>query len=272
MEFTIYVHIKNFVFCMLLVAHLVSCDDSDKKINLEDIERDNLISERRSQSKEVLEGQHTQHIRPPSIHGHAATNYKTQQEAEDVSTNDITYSHQPTAETQYENHHQNVLQYVTVQPQTVQYEDEKEYESQPQSPPAHYRPVHEEGRTYSAPSRHSLTSPIIPTASATPSPYLAQQPQYVYVQAGQSANQPSVQSNAVYDHKSQEEVRYAQSVSYDQQQDVDATYSQASQTETEQSDKGSITYEHQDHEGATYSPQPQYIQYVPYISQGPFPK
>lgn len=58
---------------MLLISHAVFAEDT-KKINLEDIERDNLISERRSQNKEVLEGQHTQHLRPPSIH--APTNYE----------------------------------------------------------------------------------------------------------------------------------------------------------------------------------------------------
>ncbi len=59
---------------MLLIAHTIFAEETNKKINLEDIERDNLISERRSQSKEVLEGQHTQHLRPPSIH--ASTNYE----------------------------------------------------------------------------------------------------------------------------------------------------------------------------------------------------
>lgn len=59
---------------MLLVAPIIFAEDASKKINLEDIERDNLISERRSQGNEVLEGQHTQHLRPPSIH--ASTNYE----------------------------------------------------------------------------------------------------------------------------------------------------------------------------------------------------
>lgn len=71
---------------MLLVAHTIFADDTHKKINLEDIERDNLISERRSQGKEVLEGQHTQHLRPPSIH--ASTNYEVRHR-EDVATPDL---------------------------------------------------------------------------------------------------------------------------------------------------------------------------------------
>lgn len=127
--------------------------------------------------------------------------------------------------------------------------------------------MHEEGRTYSAPSRHSLVSPIIPTASATPSPYLAQQPQYVYVRAGSVPNQPT---HSMYSNKVQDGVRYAQDVTYVQQQDtVDTAYEQVQQTEPEQTDNG-VTYVHQTQEGAAYSPQPQqYIQYVPYVSQGP---
>lgn len=98
-------------------------------------------------------------------------------------------------------------------------------------------------------------SPIIPTPSATPSPYLAQQPQYVYVQAGQSPSQPAASN---YDHKSQDGARYAQGVTYVQQEETaDAGYEHASQTETEQSGNG-----------IAYVPQ-QYIQYVPYVSQGP---
>lgn len=114
-----------------------------------------------------------------------------------------------------------------------------------------------------------MVSPIIPTASATPSPYLAQQPQYVYVQAGgQVANQ---QSNSNYEHKAQDGVRYAQGITYAQQQEsVDTTYEQGPQTEVEQSDNGGVTYVHQTQDGAAYSPHPQqYVQYVPYVSQGP---
>lgn len=52
--------------------------------------------------------------------------------------------------------------------------------------------VHEEsGHTYSAGARQSLINPIIHKPSSTPSPYLAQQPRYVYVQAGAQELQPS---------------------------------------------------------------------------------
>lgn len=116
-----------------------------------------------------------------------------------------------------------------------------------------------------------MVAPIIPTPSATPSPYLAQQPQYVYVQAGQSPTQQTQPSSSKYAHKEQDGVQYAQAISYaQQQQSVDAAYEQVQQTESEQTDQGGVTYAHQSQEDIAYSPQPQqYIQYVPYVSQGP---
>lgn len=50
----------------------LNAEDPHRKIKLEDIERDNLISERRAQGKETLVGQHTQHLRPPAIHAQNA--------------------------------------------------------------------------------------------------------------------------------------------------------------------------------------------------------
>lgn len=116
-----------------------------------------------------------------------------------------------------------------------------------------------------------MVAPIIPTPSATPSPYLAQQPQYVYVQAGQNSNHQTQQSSSKYANKEQDGIQYAQGISYaHQQQSVDANYEQVQQTETEQSDQGGVTYAHQTQEEIAYSPQQQqYIQYVPYVSQGP---
>lgn len=43
-------------------------EQQHKQIKLEDIERDNLISEHKVQHKEILQTQQTQHIRPPHIH------------------------------------------------------------------------------------------------------------------------------------------------------------------------------------------------------------
>lgn len=40
---------------------------AEKQIDLEDIERDTLISEQRNNEKESLKTDQTQHLRPPSI-------------------------------------------------------------------------------------------------------------------------------------------------------------------------------------------------------------
>lgn len=127
---------------MLLIAHAIFAEDTNQKINLEDIERDNLISERRSQTKEVLEGQHTQHLRPPNIQ--ASNSYEVrncilifvsakiilfllqiQHETDEVSTNDITYTQQEAIpeNQQYETHQRSNVQYVTIEPE--QYQEEK---------------------------------------------------------------------------------------------------------------------------------------------------
>lgn len=57
---------------LLALAIQLNAEDPNRKIKLEDIERDNLISERRAQGKETLIGQHTQHLRPPAIHAQSA--------------------------------------------------------------------------------------------------------------------------------------------------------------------------------------------------------
>lgn len=89
------------------------------------------------------------------------------------------------------------------------------------------------------------------------------------MQAGPA--QQTIQASSTYDdQKSLDGVRYAQGVSYAQQQEtVDTAYEQVPQTEPDQSDHSGVTYAHQAQEGVTYSPQQQYIQYVPYVSQGP---
>lgn len=48
---------------LLMVAFALA----EKQIDLEDIERDTLISEQRNTEKESLKTDQTQHLRPPSI-------------------------------------------------------------------------------------------------------------------------------------------------------------------------------------------------------------
>lgn len=59
----------------------------------------------------------------------------------------------------------------------------KDYEAKPTAA-SYIHPVHEATHTYSAPARQSLINPIIYKPAASQSPYLSQQPKFVYVQAG----------------------------------------------------------------------------------------
>lgn len=59
-----------------------------------------------------------------------------------------------------------------------------EYDAKPTST-SFIHPVHEPMHTYSVPARESLDNPIIYKPATSPSPYLSQQPKFVYVQAGQ---------------------------------------------------------------------------------------
>lgn len=102
------------------------------------------------------------------------------------------------------------------------------YSSQAEVGPT-YRPVHEASHTYSAGSRESLINPIIPKASGTPSPYLSQQPRYVYVQAGShqvqpngvvTYGQPQHHPENLPQQQSHQDITYA---SVDQNQYVDAS-------------------------------------------------
>lgn len=52
-------------------------------------------------------------------------------------------------------------------------------------------PVHEAPQTYSSPARESLINPILFKPAASPSPYLSQQPKFVYVQAGPQQISPN---------------------------------------------------------------------------------
>lgn len=52
-------------------------------------------------------------------------------------------------------------------------------------------PVHEAPQTYSAPARESLINPILFKPASSPSPYLSQQPKFVYVQAGPQQVSPN---------------------------------------------------------------------------------
>lgn len=163
--------------------------------------------------------------------------------------------------------------------------------------------MHEEGRTYSAPARHSLISPIQHTASATQSPYLAQQPQYVYVRAGPQPVQNQAHANGQQEHSQepeqqkeltapaaptpvQQEYRYASinqvapsasADAYGQQHLQQITYEPQQAYDQNSVEGPAVTYLQPQAEalssglsgGYEHQTQPQYIQYIPYVTHGP---
>lgn len=190
----------------MLLSAAIAAISSEKQIKLEDIERDNLLSERQSISGgprgdpiNPEQGQHTPgnsgasyEVKVPiSCNKFPKINfvnflYCQQQTSGEQGENDISedilYAQRGSSGEDYNNEQ---VQYVTPQ----QYEQDNGSPSP--GPEVYTRPVHEATRTYSAPARHSLNNPIIPKANPAPSPYLAQQPRFVYVQAGQQQLSPN---------------------------------------------------------------------------------
>lgn len=137
-----------------------------------------------------------------------------------------------------------------------------EYEAQPTAT-SFTHPVHEATHTYSAPARQSLTNPIIHKPNTTPSPYLAQQPRYVYVQAGQQQVQPNgiitygppqhSAENLVQQQQknAQDDINYANSV---EQNNLLDTSKQVANAPARQQG---------------YPTHASFLQYVPYLAQPP---
>lgn len=157
----------------------------------------------------------------------------------------------------------------------------EEYESVAQ---AHkYTPVNEETRTHSSPARHSLVSPIVHAPSAAASPYLGQQPQYVYIHAqpeqkAQQTDESHSQSQQVAagyqtissgttndPHQQLGPVTYDHEPLYESGEYTDGGNAPQQQVHYVQS-SGHNT--HQEQSAAAPPPQ-QYIQYIPYISPAP---
>lgn len=123
---------------------------------------------------------------------------------------------------------------------------------------AYTRPVHEaSSHTYSAPSRQSLIHPIIHKPTGTPSPYLGQQPRYVYVQAGEQ----QLQSNGILTYgQPQHSIENAEG----QNAQDDIAYASIEQNqllETSQQSAHAPT----PRPSITYGP-PNFVQYVPYLA------
>ncbi|XP_035896219.1 trithorax group protein osa-like [Anopheles stephensi] len=175
--------------CLLLQAPWVVAAGHDpppgnRPIQLEDIERDNLNSERQVFKKEAIaqqqqQQQHQQHgasstqsnnhytvqiqHHPGSAAGtHSSVKYVTPLP---VPTQTLTYSKDHAAPQQ---------QYISIPQQPSHHQQHHQHQPVPQ--------VHEDHSTYTVPSRQSLLQPVI-GGGAPASPYLTPQPQYVYVQA-----------------------------------------------------------------------------------------
>ncbi|XP_058823623.1 uncharacterized protein LOC131684621 [Topomyia yanbarensis] len=129
-----------------------------RPINLEDIERDNLKSERHLAFKK--EAIPAQQYRPSSVQ---SNNHYT-----------VQIEHHPGGGTSHAG-----INYVTPVPSGTGVVYAKEYPAQYQQKVPQ---VHEEHSTYTVPSRQSLIQPVI-GGSAPAGSYLTPQPQYVYVQA-----------------------------------------------------------------------------------------
>lgn len=134
----------------------------------------------------------------------------------------------------------------------------EEYALKPTNEPF-IHPVHEAGHTYSAPARESLINPIIHKPSGIPSPYLSQQPRYVYVQAGtpQLTSPSGVFTFGQHKHSNENAIQQQQKHAQDDVKYVTGGIEQNQITD------GSP-------QGLNAPRQvPRLLQYVPYIQQSP---
>lgn len=120
-------------------------------------------------------------------------------------------------------------------------------------------PVHEATHTYSAPARESLINPIIYKPNGSPSPYLSQQPKFVYVQAGpQQVSQNGVITYGQPQHSAENVIQTQQKNAQD-----DVHYASIEQNHiTETSPQGASAPTRQVFD-------PRAIQYYPVLSHAP---
>lgn len=119
-------------------------------------------------------------------------------------------------------------------------------------------PVHEAAHTYSAPARESLINPIIHKPSVSQSPYLSQQPRYVYVQAGppQVSSSSGIVTYGQPQHSAENTLQQQQNTAQD-----DVSYASVEQNQISDSSPQLAN---------APSRQPsRVLQYFPYISQTP---
>ncbi|XP_050086290.1 uncharacterized protein LOC126571641 [Anopheles aquasalis] len=181
------------IFSCLLLQEVISVvgaghdppPPSNRPTQLEDIERDNLNSERQVFKKEAIaQQQHPQgasstqsnnhyslqiqHHPGSTAAVHSAVKYVTPLPA----PQQLSYTKEQSVTPHYFNH----------QPQHQQQQPQQFLHYQPQLQQQPVPQVHEDHSTYTVPSRQSLLQPVI-GGGAPSAPYLTPQPQYVYVQA-----------------------------------------------------------------------------------------
>lgn len=134
----------------------------------------------------------------------------------------------------------------------------KDYDATPTTA-SFVHPVHEATHTYSAPARESLIHPIIFKPAASPSPYLSQQPKFVYVQAGpQQVSQNGIITYGQPQHSAENAIQTEQKNAQD-----DVSYAAVEQNQ--------ISENSQQAENAPTRPATNYasraLQYYPLFSQ-----
>nr|XP_040227694.2 ataxin-2 homolog [Anopheles coluzzii] len=172
--------------CLLLQAPWLVAADHDpppgnRPTQLEDIERDNLNSERQVFKKEAIAQQQQQHGASSSQSNNHYTVQIQHHPGSTAGTHSsvkyVTPLPAPTQTLTYSKDHAVPQQYVSIPQQQqppLQFHQQQPQQQVPQ--------VHEAHSTYTVPSRQSLLQPVI-GGGAPASPYLTPQPQYVYVQA-----------------------------------------------------------------------------------------
>ncbi|XP_050069322.1 trithorax group protein osa-like [Anopheles maculipalpis] len=175
--------------CLLLQAPWVVAAGHDpppgnRPIQLEDIERDNLNSERQVFKKEAIEQQQQHGASSTQSNNHYTVQIQHHPGSAAGTHSSVKYVTPLPAPTQthtYTKDHavpQQLYINIPQQPSHHQQQHQQQQQQQQQQVPQ----VHEDHSTYTVPSRQSLLQPVI-GGGAPASPYLTPQPQYVYVQA-----------------------------------------------------------------------------------------
>ncbi|XP_055315916.1 uncharacterized protein LOC129575826 isoform X2 [Sitodiplosis mosellana] len=230
------------------VLLLVTFAMAEKQIKLEDIERDNLLSERRvNREQSIFNIGQSQRLSAPI----RASSEKSDNDLGE----DIVYA-QPSAAADSAEQYGKPEQKTSIQYVTPQQQD---YEAKPTTV-SFVHPVHEATHTYSSPARESLVNPIVFKPAASQSPYLSQQPKFVYVQAGpQQLTQSGVVTYGQPQHSAENVVQTQQKNAQD-----DISYPAIEQNQIAESSQQAV---HAPSRQENYASRA--LQYFPYLTQTP---